>query len=69
MEVPKDLVINVSKDTPLEEGCFRPSDKAKPGCKYCYGRGIVAENLTTKSLIICRCVEKQLKKEEKERQN
>ena len=69
MEVSKDKVIYVSKDTPLGDDCFRPADKAKPGCKYCYGRGIVAENLTTKSLIICRCVEKQLKKEEKERQN
>ena len=64
MEYPKSKAINVSKDTSLEEGCFRPGDKAKPNCKHCYGTGIVGTNVTRNTLIICRCVDKKLKEEE-----
>jgi len=64
MEVKKDKIINVSKETPLEEGCFRPGDKAKASCNKCYGRGIIGENLKAQSLVICPCVVKALKREE-----
>ncbi len=64
MEVKKDKFINVTKDQLLEEGCFRPSDKANPSCPKCYGTGFCGENLITKGLIICKCVMKALEKEE-----
>ena len=65
MQVDKNKIINVSKDAPLQEGCFRPADKAKKNCKRCYGTGICGENLSNKAVIICQCVLKKIREEEK----
>lgn len=65
MRVKKSQILNVSKETPLEKGCFRLADKAKKSCNRCYGTGIQGENLSGDAIIVCSCVMKKIREEEK----
>jgi len=33
--------------------------RPNPGCKRCHGRGYIGRNITTNTVVICRCVKKR----------